>query len=103
MNRKKRCSTGQRVKRKAKIKLISDVKEAVSDADVLYTDVWASMGQELEAQKRKKAFQDYQINSQLLECAPPHAIVLHCLPAHRGEEITEEVLEEPAGAGFRSG
>ncbi len=78
---------------KSKIKLISDVKEAVSDADVLYTDVWASMGHELEAQKRKKAFQDYQINSQLLKCAPPHAIVLHCLPAHRGEEITGEVLE----------
>ena len=60
---------------------------------MLYTDVWASMGQELEAQKRKKAFQDYQIDSRLLACAPPNAIVLHCLPAHRGEEITAEVLE----------
>ncbi|MGA2401028.1 MAG: ornithine carbamoyltransferase [Syntrophobacteraceae bacterium] len=78
---------------RGKIKLISDAKQAVSDADVLYTDVWASMGQELEAQKRKKAFQDYQINSDLLACAPPNAIVLHCLPAHRGEEITGEVLE----------
>ncbi len=78
---------------KGKIDLVSDAKEAVSGADVIYTDVWASMGQELEAQKRKNAFQDYQINSQLLECAPPHAIVLHCLPAHRGEEITGEVLE----------
>ena len=76
-----------------KIKLVSGVKEAVSDADVLYTDVWASMGHELEAQKRKKAFQDYQMNSQLLKCAPPHAIVPHCLPAHRGEEITGEVLD----------
>ena len=76
-----------------KIKLVADIKGAVSNADVLYTDVWASMGQELEAQKRKKAFKDYQINSQVLEYAPSHAIVLHCLPAHRGEEITEEVFE----------
>jgi ornithine carbamoyltransferase len=78
---------------KAKIKLIADPREAVSDADVLYTDVWASMGRESEAPERTEAFRHYQINSQLLACAPPHAIVLHCLPAHRGEEITGEVLE----------
>jgi len=78
---------------KAKIKLIADPGEAVSDADVLYTDVWASMGRESEAHERTEAFRHYQINSQLLACAPPHAIVLHCLPAHRGEEITGEVLE----------
>jgi len=78
---------------RGKIRLVPDVKEAVSGADVLYTDVWASMGQEVEAQERMKAFENYQINSRVMECAPPHAIVLHCLPAHRGEEITAEVLE----------
>jgi ornithine carbamoyltransferase len=78
---------------KTKIRLLTDPREAVSGADVLYTDVWASMGQEREATERMEAFRPYQINSQLLTCAPPHAIVLHCLPAHRGEEITEEVFE----------
>jgi ornithine carbamoyltransferase len=78
---------------KGKIGLVADPKEAVSGADVIYTDVWASMGQEHEAEERTQAFERYQINSQLLEFAPLHAIVLHCLPAHRGEEITDEVLE----------
>jgi len=78
---------------KGKIRLVADVKEAVLGADVLYTDVWASMGQEVEAQKRMLAFRDYRINSQIMQFAPAHAIVLHCLPAHRGEEITEEVFE----------
>lgn len=85
---------------KGKIELIYDVKQAVSHADVLYTDVWASMGQESEQQTRKKAFQDYKIDSHLLESAPPQAIVLHCLPAHRGEEISEEVLEGPRAPVF---
>ncbi len=85
---------------KGKVELIPDVIRAVSDADVLYTDVWASMGQESEAQIRKKAFEDYTIDSRLLEAAPPHAIVLHCLPAHRGEEISEEVLEGPRAPVF---
>jgi ornithine carbamoyltransferase len=83
-----------------KIRLIADPTEAVSGADVLYTDVWASMGQEDEAQVRLEAFKRYQINSGLLSCAPPHAIVLHCLPAHRGEEITAEVLESPRAPVF---
>ena len=78
---------------KAKIKVIADPKEAVSGADVLYTNVWASMGREGETEERIKAFQSYQINSQLLASAPADAIVLHCLPAHRGEEITDEVIE----------
>ena len=56
-----------------------------------------------EAQKRRKAFEDYKIDSQIMESAPPHAVVLHCLPAHRGEEITEEGAGEAARAGFRSG
>ena len=85
---------------KGKIILTEDAFKAASNADVLYTDVWASMGQEVEADERKKAFSGYQINSQLLAAAPRHAIVLHCLPAHRGEEITEEVLEGPQSVVF---
>ena len=85
---------------KGKIKLISEPKEAVSDADVLYTDVWASMGQEREAGERLESFQRYQVNAQLLKNAPPYAIVLHCLPAHRGEEITDEVIESPRAPVF---
>ena len=70
-----------------------NVLEAAKDADVLYTDVWASMGQEAEAEERKKIFRGYQINSEVMSVAAPKAMVMHCLPAHRGEEITEEVLE----------
>ncbi|MDR3567642.1 MAG: ornithine carbamoyltransferase [Syntrophobacteraceae bacterium] len=81
------------LKSNGKIRLIADPDEAVAGADVLYADVWASMGREDEAKVRMEAFQPYQINSRLLSCAPPHAIVLHCLPAHRGEEITSEVIE----------
>jgi len=70
-----------------------DPRSAVANAHVVYTDVWASMGQEAEAQNRIPVFQPYQVNPQLMALADPEAIVLHCLPAHRGEEITEEVLE----------
>ena len=72
------------------------VLEAAKDADVLYTDVWASMGQEAEAEERKKIFVGYQINSDVMAVAHADAMVMHCLPAHRGEEITEEVLEAHA-------
>ena len=72
------------------------VLEAAKDADVLYTDVWASMGQEAEAEERKKIFAGYQINSDAMAVAHADAMVMHCLPAHRGEEITEEVLEAHA-------
>ncbi len=89
-----------RSQQKGKILLTTDVRQAVKDADALYTDVWASMGQEDEAQKRQDAFRGFQINSEVLACAPAHAIVLHCLPAHRGEEITEEVMEGPQSAIF---
>lgn len=75
------------------IEILKDPKDAAKDADVLNTDVWASMGQEQETEKRKKAFQDYQINSEVLKLAKKDAIVMHCLPAHRGEEITDEVME----------
>lgn len=69
-----------------------DINKAVKDADILYTDVWVSMGDEEEAQLRQKVFKDYQINSQLLSQAKDDAIVMHCLPAIRDQEITEEVM-----------
>jgi len=77
----------------AKIKTCMSVKDAVRGADVLNTDVWASMGQEEERAERIKAFVGYQINAETLKLAKKEAIVLHCLPAHRGEEITEEAIE----------
>lgn len=73
-----------------------NVFEAAKDADVLYTDVWASMGQEAEAEERKKIFKEYQINASVMAVAKSDAMVMHCLPAHRGEEITEDVLEAHA-------
>ncbi|HIU19764.1 MAG TPA: ornithine carbamoyltransferase [Candidatus Limiplasma stercoravium] len=73
-----------------------DVLGMAQDADVIYTDVWASMGQEDEAAKRRAAFQGYQVNDAVMAVARPGAMVLHCLPAHRGEEITNEVMEAHA-------
>ncbi|MFW6011716.1 MAG: ornithine carbamoyltransferase, partial [Desulfosalsimonas sp.] len=75
------------------IRAVSDPEEAVSDADVVNTDVWASMGQEKEADKRRKVFAPYQVNQSLMASARKDAIVMHCLPAHKGEEITEDVFE----------
>ena len=72
-----------------------DPRSAVTDADAIYTDVWTSMGQESESAARKKAFADYQVNSDLMAAAPDHARVLHCLPAVRGEEITNDVIDGP--------
>ncbi|MBS7315794.1 MAG: ornithine carbamoyltransferase [Clostridiaceae bacterium] len=77
-----------------------DIGEAAKNADVLYTDVWASMGQESEAAQRMVAFKGYQINESVLKAAHPGAMVLHCLPAHRGEEITAEVFEAHANEIF---
>ncbi len=77
-----------------------NVLEAAKDADVLYTDVWASMGQEEEAEARKKIFAGYQINSNVMSVAHPEAMVLHCLPAHREEEITADVFEAHANEIF---
>ncbi|MEM8666424.1 MAG: ornithine carbamoyltransferase [Planctomycetota bacterium] len=79
----------------AKIETTSDAAKAVVDADVIYTDVWASMGQESEAAERRKAFANYQVNEALMAAAPSHARVFHCLPAIRGEEITNEVIDSP--------
>ena len=76
--------------------LTRSVQEAAADADVVYTDVWASMGQEEEKAKREKAFAGYQVNDAAMAAAKPDAMVLHCLPAHRGEEITAEVFEAHA-------
>jgi ornithine carbamoyltransferase len=76
--------------------LTADVRAAAADADLLYTDVWVSMGKEAEAQERVKAFQGYQINADLLKLAKPDCLVLHCLPAYRGKEITADVLEARA-------
>jgi ornithine carbamoyltransferase len=77
----------------SKITLAKNPEEAISAANVVYTDVWASMGQEEEAEKRKKVFKDYQVNSKLIKLADPNCIVMHCLPAHREEEITDEIFE----------
>lgn len=82
------------------IEIEEDLFKAAKGADVLYTDVWASMGQEGEQSIRKEALGDYQINEELLKVARPDAIVLHCLPAHRGEEITEGVIEGPQSVVF---
>ena len=77
----------------AKILLTNDPREAAEGVDVLNTDVWASMGHEEEQQERIKAFSGFQINSELVQLADPEAVVMHCLPAHRDEEITDEVVE----------
>jgi len=85
--------TRQIANNKTEVVLTHDPEAAAKGASVLYTDVWASMGQETQANNRFPVFQPYQISEQLLSLADPEAIVLHCLPAHRGEEITEEVIE----------
>src|SRR5258708_7432902 len=77
------------------VELTEDPNEAVQAADVLYTDTWTSMGQEEEAEKRRRIFPPYQVNEALLSRAKKHAVVLHCLPAHRGEEITDAVADGP--------
>lgn len=78
----------------------SNILECAKDADILYTDVWASMGQEEEKVEREKVFKDYQINDEVMEVAKDDAMVLHCLPAHREEEITAKVFEEHANEIF---
>ncbi len=84
----------------ARVEIVEDPAEAAKEADVLYTDVWISMGQEDEIERRKEIFRKYQINRELLSLAKPDAIVMHCLPAHREEEITDEVLESEQSVVF---
>ena len=82
-------------KTKAMLQIVRDPREAVKHADVIYTDVWASMGQETEKELRTRVFAPYQVNSHLVDAAKRDAIILHCMPAHRGVEITYEVLDGP--------
>lgn len=79
----------------SRIEILDDPVAAVKNADVVYTDVWASMGQETEAQERKKKFQKFQVNPQLVKNAKEDYIFMHCLPAHRGEEVVDEVADSP--------
>lgn len=85
----------------ASLQIMIDPKKAVADADVVYTDVWTSMGQEDERAERLSVFPPYQINDQLLDAAKPQTIAMHCLPAHRGEEISAEVADGPRAVIFQ--
>ncbi len=84
----------------ASIRAFADPREAVNGADAVYTDVWTSMGREDEAASRRRTFQPYQVNGALMAAAKPRALFMHCLPAHRGEEVTVDVLESPASVVF---
>ena len=90
----------QKASAKSEIRIVRNPKDAAMGADVLYTDVWVSMGQEKEEKQKKKKFKAYQLNSKILSYAKKDAIVLHCLPAHRGEEITDDVIDSPQSAVF---
>jgi ornithine carbamoyltransferase len=85
----------------ATITVTNDIHEAVRNADVVYTDVWASMGQESEAKERDSIFRPYQVNMNLMKLAKPDAMFLHCLPAHRGDEVTDEVIDSPQSFVFQ--
>jgi ornithine carbamoyltransferase len=84
---------GRAKKDGADVEIVYDPREAVRDADVVYTDIWASMGAEAEAQARKQAMRHLQVNDDLLKVARKDVIVMHCLPAHRGDEITDSVMD----------
>lgn len=85
----------------ASVRIVRDPIEAVSGADVVYTDVWTSMGQEEERAARQRAFAGYQVNARLMQAAPAHAVIMHDLPAHRGEEILDEAMESPQSVIFQ--
>jgi ornithine carbamoyltransferase len=93
MEKARKSSSGQ-------ITVIREPAEAAANADVVYTDVWVSMGQEKDAARKKRKFRKYQINGELLSHAKKNALVLHCMPAHRGEEITDDVMDGPQSAVF---
>ncbi len=82
------------------IQITSDIAQALHGANAVYTDVWASMGQEEEASERRKIFAPFQVNSNLMKLAAPGALFMHCLPAHRGDEVTDEVMDSPASVVF---
>ena len=84
----------------AQIRIFSDPHQAVIGADAIYTDVWTSMGREDETEVRRREFQTYQVNGQLMALARPRALFMHCLPAHRGEEVTADVFDGPASVVF---
>jgi len=88
-------------KTQAKMVITNDPVEAVKYADVVYTDVWASMGQESERESRARAFREFQVNKRLMERAKSDAIFMHCLPAHRGEEVVDEVIDAPSSVVFQ--
>ncbi|HEX9280621.1 MAG TPA: ornithine carbamoyltransferase [Gemmatimonadales bacterium] len=90
----------ERAKKKAKVVVTEVPEEAVEGAHVVNTDVWASMGQEAEAEARRNAFKGYTVDAELMKLADPTAIFLHCLPAHRGEEVTDAVIEGPQSRVF---
>jgi ornithine carbamoyltransferase len=84
----------------ARLRLFTDAADAVVGADAIYTDTWTSMGQEAEAETRRQVFAPYQVNETLMSLAKPGALFMHCLPAHRGEEVTEDVFESPTSVVF---
>ena len=84
----------------AQVRLFTDPREAVRGVDAIYTDVWASMGEESEAATRQRIFAPYQVDSSLMAAAKPGALFMHCLPAHRGDEVTAEVIESPSSVVF---
>jgi len=84
----------------ADVRRFSNPRQAVAGVDAVYTDVWTSMGEETEAEERRRAFAPYQVNSALMSAAAPGALFMHCLPAHRGEEVTSEVIDSPSSVVF---
>jgi len=84
----------------ARLRLFTDAADAVAGADAIYTDTWTSMGQESEADIRRRVFANYQVNEDLMSLAKPGALFMHCLPAHRGEEVTDEVIDGPHSVVF---
>jgi ornithine carbamoyltransferase len=95
-----RSAKREAVKTGSELRIMNDPVKAVKDADAVYTDVWASMGQEAEQAVRVRAFKGYQLNAGLMKAASPKAIVMHCLPAHRGEEIAADVIDGPQSVVF---
>ena len=84
----------------ADVRLFTDPREAVAGVEAVYTDVWTSMGQERETERRRQIFAPYQVNASLMKAAAPGALFMHCLPAHRGEEVTSDVLDQPTSVVF---